>query len=274
MGLRIGTNLASINARRNLSKATGALQRNFERLSTGKRIARASDDAAGLSISSRLRKDIRSLDAASRNANDGISLVQTAEGGLAEIEDSLIRMRELAVQANNGTLSNSDKDTLQSEFSALQSSIDQIANTTDFNGIALLNDGSSSITLQVGADASTNDQYSVSTVDVTASGLSISTLDIGSSGDASAAIAALDTALTTVSDNRATFGAAQNRLESTISNLSVQVESLSAANSRILDVDVARETADLTKNSILQQAAISVLAQANLQPSSALSLIG
>jgi flagellin-like hook-associated protein FlgL len=185
--------------------------------------------------------------------------VQTAEGAVAEIESALIRMRELAVQASNGTLSSADQDTLQLEFAELQNSIDQVANTTDFNGIQLLNAGSGTVSLQVGADTTSNDQLSVALVDVTtgSSGLSISSLDIGSSGDASLAINTLDAALTTVSDARATFGAAQNRLEATISALSVQVESASAANSRILDVDVAAETAELTKNSILQQAAVS-----------------
>jgi len=275
MGLRIGTNIASLSARRNLANATKRLNRNFEHLSTGKRIARAADDAAGVSISARLRKDVRSLDQAQRNANDGISLVQTAEGSLAEVESSLVRARELAVQANNGTLSSADKDALQAEFAQIQSGINQIANGTDFNGINLLNDATTTITLQVGANATTNDTISVSTVNVTtgSSGLNVASLNIGSSGDASAAIVALDTALTTVSNNRATFGASQNRLDATISNLAVRSENLSAANSRIQDVDVAFETAQLTKNSILQQAAISVLAQANVQPSSALKLI-
>jgi len=273
MGLRISTNLASINARRNLSRSSAALQRNFERLSTGKRIARAADDAAGLSISSRLRKEIRSLDQAARNAQDGISLVQTADGALSEIGDILVRMRELAVQANNGTLNSTDQDTLQQEFAQLQSSIDQIANTTDFNGIDLLN-GAGSITLQVGADATTNDTLSVSFTDATASGLSIDTLDIGSTGDPSAAMVAIDAAINTVSDARADFGSYQNRLDATISNLANRSENLSAANSRILDVDVAAETAMMTKNTIMQQAGISVLSQANLQPQAALSLLG
>jgi len=276
MGLRIGTNVASISARRNLSKATSALQRNFEHLSTGKRIARAADDAAGLGISARFRAEIRGLGAASRNANDGISMVQTAEGALGEVEGTLIRMRELAVQASNGTLSTSDQDTLQQEFAELQSTVNQIANTTDFNGTQLLNSAAGTISLQIGTGTTVNDSVSVTLTDVTtgAAGLNIATLDIGSTGDTSAAMASLDTALTTVTDARAQFGASQNRLEATVSNLAIKIESFSAANSRIQDVDVAFETAELTKNSIMQQAAISILAQANLQPSSALSLIG
>jgi flagellin len=185
-------------------------------------------------------------------------------------------MRELTVQASNGTLSASDQDTLQLEFAELQSTIDQIANTTDFNGTQLLNNSAGSISLQVGTGTTADDSVSVTLSDVTtgASGLNIAALDIGSTGDTSAAMVALDTALTTVTDSRAQFGASQNRLEATVSNLAIKIESFSAANSRIEDVDVAFETAALTKNSIMQQAAISVLSQANLQPSSALALLG
>ena len=212
MGLRIRTNIASITAQRNLTKATQALQRNFEHLSTGKRIARGADDAAGLAISSRLRKEVRSLNQAARNANDGISLVQTADGALSEIAEILIRMRELAIQSANGTNSTADQDTLQQEFGELQATIDQIANTTDFNGVALLN-GTGSISLQVGANTTTNDSLTVSFADVTggASGLNVATLDISSTGDTTLAISTIDTAINTVSDTRAGFGASANR---------------------------------------------------------------
>jgi flagellin len=273
MGLRIGTNVSSLTARRNLEKATNGLNRNFERLSTGKRIARAADDAAGLAISARFNAQVRSIDQAVRNANDGISLVQTAEGGLAEIESAIVRMRELSVQSANGTNSASDQDNLQTEFSQLQSQIDQIANSSSFNGTNLLN-AATSITLQVGPNTTAGvDTIDVSTADATGATLAVSTLDIGSSGDASAAIAALDSALDTVTTARGDFGAIQNRLESTISALSIRSENLAAASSRIQDVDVAKETAELTKNQILQQSALSVLAQANSSPSSALSLL-
>ncbi|MSR75866.1 MAG: flagellin FliC [Planctomycetes bacterium] len=274
MGLRIGTNVSSLTAQRNLARASEALNRNYTHLSTGKRVASASDDAAGLSISSRLSAQIRGLDQAARNANDGMSMVQTAEGGLAEIDNALSRMRELSVQGNNGTLSAADKDNLQAEFSQLASLVDQVANSTTFNGIALLN-VAASVTLQVGAGTTTGvDTMNVSTVSSTASSLGISTLDIGSTGDAAAAITALDTALQSVSSSRSQFGAFQNRLSAVVSSLAVRGENLSAAHSRIMDVDVARETAELTKNSILQQSAISVLAQANAQPQVALRLIG
>lgn len=274
MGLRIGTNVSSLTAQRNLARASEALGRNYTHLSTGKRVASASDDAAGLSISSRLSAQIRGLDQAVRNTNDGVSMVQTAEGGLAEIDNALSRMRELSVQANNGTLSGADRDNLQAEFTQLSSLVDQVANSTSFNGTSLLN-VAAAVTLQVGSGTTAGvDTMSVSTVSATASSLSISALNIGSTGDASAAIAALDTAMQSVSSSRSQFGAVQNRLSAVASSLTVRSENLSAANSRIIDVDVARETAEMTKNSILQQAAISVLAQANAQPQAALRLIG
>jgi flagellin len=273
MGLRIGTNVSSLSAQRNLSRATEGLNRTFERLSTGKRISRAADDAAGLGISARLGAQVRSIDAAVRNAYDGISLVQTAEGGLSEIESAITRMRELAVQSANGTLSSTDQDNLQEEFSQLQSQVDQVANSTTFNGISLLN-ASSAITLQVGPNTTAGvDTLDVSTTDATGATLGVSSLSIGSGGDSSAAIAALDTALDTVTSARGSLGASQNRIESSISALQVRSENLAAANSRILDVDVAKETAELAKFQILQQSALSVLAQANSQPFSALSLL-
>lgn len=273
MGLRIGTNVASLAAQRNLGRATESLNRNFEHLATGKRISRAADDAAGLAISARLGAQIRGVDQAARNASDGISLVQTAEGALSEVESALVRMRELSVQANNGTLSSTDKDNLQTEFAQLRNQVDQIASSTSFNGTSLLN-SSSTITLQVGAGTSAGvDTLGVTLSNVTASTLSLTALNIGGSGDASAAIVALDTALNTVTTARGGFGAVQNRLSATIANLQVRSENLSAANSRILDVDVAAETALLTKNSILQQSALSILAQANSRPSAALSLL-
>lgn len=274
MGLRIATNVGSMNAQRQLQRATESLNRNFEHLSTGKRIARAADDAAGLGISARLTAQVRSVDQAVRNASDGISLVQTAEGGLGEIESSLVRMRELAVQASNGTLSTTDRANLQTEFAQIKNNVDQIASSTSFNGTSLLN-SSSTLTLQVGAGTTAGvDTLGVTLTSATASSLSIGTLDIGSSGDPSAAIVAIDTAINTVTTARGQFGAVQNRLNATISNLQVRSESLSAANSRILDVDVAAETALLTKNSILQQSALSILGQANVQPQAALRLLG
>ena len=274
MGLRINTNVASLSAQRNLGKASGALMRNFEHLSTGKRIARASDDAAGLAISTRLSAQVRSLQQSSRNANDGISLVQTAEGSLGEIANVLVRARELAVQSANGTLSATDKDGLQQEFANLLNQVNQISSSTSFNGISLLDGSTPSISLQIGAGTTGGtDTLTVSLTSSTATALSINTLDIGSTGNATAAITALDTAIDTISASRSALGAVQNTLSGTISAIDNRSENLAGANSRIVDVDVAAETAELTKNNMLQQAALAVLAQANQQPSSALTLL-
>jgi flagellin len=274
MGLRINTNIASLSAQRNLTKASGALYSNFEHLSTGKRIARSADDAAGLAISTRLNAQIKSLAVAERNANDGISLVQTAEGALAEIADSLTRARELAVQSANGTNSGTDQDALNDEFASLVDQIDQISSSTTFNGIALLDGSNSAITVQIGTGTTSGtDTLDVTLTAAASSDLSIDSLDIGSTGDANAAIDAIDDAIEVVSDARASLGASQNTLNGTISAITNRGENLSAANSRILDVDVASETAELTKNNILQQAALSILSQANSQPQTALTLL-
>jgi len=275
MGLRVNTNVTSINAQRNLASVTDRLSTNFRRLSTGLRISTAADDAAGLAISERLRSQVRSLDQAKRNANDGISLVQTAEGALNEVNSVLTRLRELSIQSANGSVSNQDKDTLNEEFTSLVDEIDRIAQSTEFNGINLLDGSSASVSFQVGYGTTAG----VDTLDVTLqaadeTALGLDSLDISSTGNTSTAIAAIDTAINTVSSLRGSLGAAQNRLGSTINNLAIQTENLSAAESRIRDVDVAYETAQLTRNSILQQASISVLAQANAQPQSALALLG
>jgi flagellin len=274
MGLRVNTNVASINAQRNLATATGRLETNFRRLATGLRVATAADDAAGLAISERLRSQIRSLDQAKRNANDGISLVQTAEGALNETSTILTRLRELSVQAANGSVSSQDKNTLNEEFRSLVAEIDRIGRSTEFNGIKLLDGSSSSVSFQVGFGVSTSiDQLSVSLSAALSTTLSLNSLDIGASGNTSTAISSIDTAINTISSLRGRLGAVQNRLNSTISNLGVTVENLSAAESRVRDVDVAFETSQLTRNSILQQASIAILAQTNAGPQSALSLL-
>ncbi|MFT7617900.1 MAG: flagellin [Planctomycetota bacterium] len=274
MGLRINTNLFSLNAQRNLASHTDRLSGSFKRLSTGLRIASASDDAAGLAISERLRAQVRSLDQAKRNANDGISLAQTAEGALDETSSILVRLRELAIQASNGTVNSTDRDTLNQEFKALVNEVERIASSTTFNGTQLLS-SNTSVTLQVGSGTTTGvDTLSVSLAASTSTALGLSTLDIGSSGTVTSAINAIDTAINSVAATRGDFGAITNRLSSVINNLGVQVENLSAAESRIRDVDVASESAALTRNSILQQAALSILGQANVQPQAALSLLG
>jgi flagellin len=275
MGLRVNTNTASINAQRNLNNVTERLSANYRRLSTGLRISTAADDAAGLAISERLRAQIRSLDQAKRNANDGISMVQTAEGALGEVSSILVRLRELAVQSANGTTSDADKATLNAEFGDLVNEINRIGRSTEFNNIKLMDGSSASVSFQIGFGTTTGiDTISVSLSPTLSTSLSLSSLDIGSGGSTSTAISAIDTAINTVSGLRGRLGAVQNRLGSTINNLAVQVENLSAAESRIRDVDVAHETAQLTRNSILQQASIAILAQANASPQSALGLLG
>ena len=264
MGLRVNTNIASINAQRNTAQVTSRLARNYQRLSTGLRISTAADDAAGLAISERLRSQVRSLSQASRNANDGISLVQVGEGALNEVSNILVRLRELAIQSANGSSSTADKETIQEEFSSLVNEINRIAQSTEFNGIRLLDGSSSSVTFQVGINTTVGiDQLNVSLTPALTTSLGLASVDVGSNGSTSYAISQIDTAIGSVAQLRGRFGSLQNRLQSTIANLGVAAESLSAAESRIRDVDVAYETAQLTRNNILQQASISILSQAN-----------
>lgn len=278
MGFSIVTNTASLNAQRNLGRTQQALSANLGRLSSGLRINAAADDAAGLAISERLRAQIRGLQQAERNAMDGVSLIQTAEGAMNEISGILTRMSELSVQAANGTLSATDRSFLQDEFAALRSEIDRIAEVTEFNGRSLLDGSSTQVTFQVGIDDSVNDRISVTLTDVHASQLgsttAVSALNISTVTGARQAMTTLDEAINDISSGRATLGAAQNRLQVTIANLGSARENAAAANSRIRDVDVAEETASMTRNSILMQAGISVLAQANQMPALALSLLG
>ncbi len=276
MGLRVNTNLASINAQRNLYNTGVKLGRSMEKLSSGLRINRAGDDAAGLAISESLKSDIRSLQQASRNANDGISMVQTAEGALDEVSTIAIRLRELAEQAANETLGTNERSFLDSEFQALTAEITRITQTTEFNGTLLLDGSGGTVDIQVGTGSGVTNQIALDftvDVDATSLGLNDESLTGADSTNAKAALDAIDTALNTVSQTRASFGAVQNRLESTVRNIGIAVENLSAANSRIRDVDVAEEAANMTSLQILQQAGISVLAQANFAPQSALSLL-
>jgi len=275
MGLRVNTNIASVNAQRNLVNTTERLNRSLERLSSGLRITRASDDAAGLAISERFRAEIRSLAQAQRNANDGVSMLQIAEGALNETSGILIRLRELAMQSANGTLGQGERDTLNDEFQALIEEVSRIAAVTEFNGTKMLQGGSStSVVFQVGTNNTSDDRITVTGVDATASGIGVAGLAITSVSGAQAALSAIDSAIDTVSNLRAQFGAAQNRLESTIRSIAVAIENTTAAESRIRDVDVASETAELTRNQVLQQAGIAVLAQANVSTQAALRLLG
>ncbi len=273
MGLRINTNVASLNAQRNLVNTTNQLGRSLARLSSGLRIVRAADDAAGLAISERFRAEIRSLGQAQRNALDGVSFLQTAEGALDETSGNLVRLRELAIQAANGTLGDEERGTLNAEFQDLVSEISRVANVTEFNGKVILNNTSTTLTFQIGSNNTSNDQISVSSVDATAAGIGVSGLSISSASGAQGVLSALDSAINAVAGLRGAFGTVQNRLESAIRSLGVSIENTSAAESRIRDVDVASETAILTRNQVLQQAGIAVLAQANVSTQSALSLL-
>jgi len=274
MGLRVNTNIASLTAQRNLGSISGKLQGSYSRLSSGLRIATAADDAAGLGISEKMRSQIRSFDVASRNAQDGISMVQTAEGSMGEVSNILGRMRELAVQSSNGTLSTNDRATIDTEFGALADEIDRIASTTEFNGIKLGDGSTATASIQVGIGTTADDTIDINLQDVTGATLGVDALDTLDVTNSQAAITALDTAIDTVNTSRGELGATQNRLQSSFASIRNVHENLSAAESRIRDVDVAKETATLTKNNILQQAAVSVLAQANQQPQLALSLLG
>ncbi len=271
MGLRVNTNLYSLNAQRNLTNVSSRLAGNFARLSSGLRIAFAADDAAGLGISERMRAQIRSLNQAGRNTQDGISLVQTADGSLNELNGNLVRMRELAIQAANGTLNTGDRAILDAEFQALILEIDRVANQTTFNGVNLFDGSTPSLDIQVGSES--GETITITLEDVTAATLGL-TGDVTTAANASTALNVIDTAIDSVSAFRGDLGASQNRLMSTFRSISSTSEQLSGAESRIRDVDIAAETADLTRNTILQQAALSVLAQANVQPQLALSLLG
>ena len=275
MTLRINTNVASLNAQRNLYNTTTKLNKSLERLSSGLRINRAGDDAAGLAISENLKSDIRAYEQSSRNAADGISMVQVAEGAMGEVSDILIRMRELAQQAANETLGASERGYLDDEFQSLEAEINRISDFTEFNGTNLL-DGTDTVAreIQVGLDATDVITIDFSN-DVDSAGLGIDGDDLtgADNTNASAAIANIEAAISDLSSYRAAYGASQNRLESSIRSINNAVENLSAANSRIRDVDIAAETSAMTSNQILQQAGVNVLAQANSTPQMALMLL-
>jgi len=269
----INTNVASINTVRILDGSQKELTTSMERLSSGKRINHARDDAAGMAISSKMTSQINGMNQAVRNTNDGISMVQTADGAMEGISDKLQRMRELAVQSANGIYSSSDRAALDIEFQALDDEINRVASSAEFNGTKLL-ETASSINIQVSyADDSTNGKIAVSLSAVTSSGLSISNDAITTQDLSSSAIGAIDDALSVVNSARAKLGATQNRLETTVTDLKNNVENLSASRSRIQDADFASETAQLAKSQILQQAGMAMLAQANQLPQQVLSLL-
>ena len=269
--MRIQHNISALNTHRNLSFNNTQSSKSLEKLSSGFKVNRAGDDAAGLAISEKMRGQIRGLDMASKNAQDGISLIQTAEGALNETHAILQRMRELAVQAGNDTNVTADRDAMTTEIEALTAEIDRIANDTEFNTQKLLNGTFTDKQLQIGANSGQRITVGIDQMD--SGNLQVQGLTLGNNADASAAVTAIETALTTVSTERSKLGAVQNRLEHTINNLGTTSENLSAAESRIRDTDMAKEMMNFTKNNILTQAAQSMLAQANQQPQGVLQLL-
>jgi flagellin len=282
----INTNLASLNAQRNLNTSQQALGTAMQRLSSGLRVNSAKDDAAGLAIATRMDAQVRGMNVAQRNANDGISLSQTAEGALATVTNNLQRMRELAIQARNATNSSSDKDSLDREFGQLAQEIQRVLGGTTFNGKSILGLDAGTQTFQVGANTTTNDTIDVVTSDLTTDPLMTIVAGTDNAGagrsiidqttDATAiglVINSIDAAIDNVSSTRATLGAAQNRFDAVISNLQVSVENQSAAKSRIMDADFATETAAMSRAQILQQAGTAMVAQANQLPQQVLTLL-
>ena len=266
MALSINPNLLSLNAQRNLGTSQMSLATSMQRLSSGLRINSATDDAAGLAIAARMDAQIRGINVAIRNANDGISLAQTAEGALSTVTDALQRMRELAVQAQNGSNGTSDRANLDTEYQALSAEITRLAAQTKFNGVAIIGGGAGANVFQVGAN--NGDTLTITTTGVTTVGGGLTTAAL-----ASTAVGALDTALDTITTSRASYGAAISRFGMAISNLSITAENQSAARGRIMDADFATETANLSRAQILQQAGSAMVAQANQIPNTVLSLL-
>jgi flagellin len=275
MPFRVNTNVASVFVQKNLSTSQSRLERNFEKLSSGLRINRASDDAAGLGVSEIMRAEIKSLRVASRNTADGINMVQVAEGGLGETTALLSRMRELAVQSSSGLLQAQERGYLATEFVALQGEMDRIAETTAFNGLQLSDGSNATVSIQVGQFAAANNRLTVTLQDARSATLLVDTAnaDLTTAITSQAAITSIDTALDSVNTSRSAYGAVQNRLSTAMANVESYTEKLIATESTIRDVDFASETADLTRNQVFQQAGVAILSQANQAPQAALSLL-
>jgi flagellin len=267
----INTNILSLNAQRNLSNTNQTMATAMQRLSSGLKINSAADDAAGLAISQRMTAQINGMNVAEQNANNGISMAQTADSALGQISDMMQRMRELGVQAMNGTNSTGDTADLNTEYQQLSQEITRTIASTSFNGINLLDGSSSSVTFQIGAGTTANDQISVALSNLTTTLSSVTSGDL--TAGASAAVSAIDTALDAVNTERATFGAAQNRLSEAVSGLQVSIQNTTSAKSQITDADFAAETANLTRAQVLQQAGQAMLSQANSQPNQVLTLL-
>jgi len=276
MAIRINTNVESVFAQKHLARTQRSLRSTMEHLSSGLRLTRAADDAAGMGVSQKMRAHITSLKMAQRNANDGISLVQTAEGALSETGDILARMRELAVESSSEVLQATERAYLQTEFTALQEEIERIADSTQFNGLSLADGTTTSVAVQVGIfNVAAEDRISVVLQDSQTATLGVNTtaIDLGSATDSQLAITAIDTAIDSVNNSRSTYGSVQNRLTSALRNLENYTENLVETESRIRDVDFAQATADMSRHQIFSQAGISVLSQANSNPQNALSLL-
>ena len=277
MGLSITTNIASMTANRFLTQSAEQQNKAYQRLSSGQRITQAGDDAAGLSISENLRAQLRSMGQAERNANDGISFAQVAEGGLSEISNITVRLRELAIQASSDTIGDRERGFIHQEVKSLVSEVDRIANVTNFNGTNLLNGQSAkgNLEFQVGIRNDSSDRiiFDANAIDVRTRSLGIEDLDYRTVSGAHNALERVDSALTQISSGRASLGAIQNKLQSTSRNLGVSKENLAIARSRIADADIANETSELIRGNILQSAGISVAAQANSAPNVALKLL-
>lgn len=276
MGLRVGTNISSLMAQRNLGGTKMALEKNLQRLSSGSRINTAGDDAAGLAISEHLRAQIRGLKQARRNAQDGVSLIQVSEGGLNEMTNILIRLRELAIQSASDTIGDKERQFTDREFQALKSEMDRIAMSTTFNGTPLLNGRAGIFEIQVGTGNNPlTDRivYDGQNADVTLEALRLTGESVATKQGSQLSLAVVDDAISRVSSVRSDLGAMQNRLQSTINNIAVNEENMTAANSRVRDADLAEEVSEMTKNNILMQAGISVLGQANASAQAALKLL-
>jgi flagellin len=277
MGLRINTNVSSISAQRALGVTKNNMDNNYRKLSTGERITRASDDAAGLAISEKLKAHIRGLRQAKRNSDDGVSLIQTAEGAIGEISNIIIRLRELAIQSASDTVGNTERGFSNLEFQSLLEEMQRISEGTEFNGRKLLDGSGGVVEIQVGIHNDPGQdriKYDSSSTDTTLESIGLTGESIASKEGAQLSLTKLDDALVRINGTRANLGALQNRLQSASTSIAIAEENFSAANSRIRDVDVAAETADMAKNNILSQAGVSVLAQANQAPNFALKLLG
>ena len=277
MAMVINTNSVALTAQRNASASQGALRTSIERLSSGLRINSAKDDAAGLGIGVRMDSQARGMDVAVRNANDGISLAQTAEGALGKVSDMLQRMRELAVQSSNASNTTTDRTSLDNEFQQLTAEITRTMSGTKFNGTAIIAGGAGSLTFQIGANNATSDQLTVTTTDMTTNAamttVTAATSAITTAAVSLTAITNIDSALTAINSERTKYGAMQNRFDAVISNLQIGAENQKAAQSRIMDADFAQETARLTRAQIMQQAGTAMLAQANAAPQGVLALL-